>query len=246
MGVTTPDDQLLEIRRASDAERFASTLAHELGSSLIVVSGLAELLQSDPQLPCDQADRVERIVRMTARMRRMVASAQYLFSDFDELEIEDVWLAQVVDEALEALAPLVDERRPEISVNGPLPVVAGVHIHLVQLFENLLSNAIKYGPKRHGRIELEVTREDAGWRVAVSDQGPGIAPEYRESIFDPFRRLRGTGHLPGTGLGLTICRQIAENPGGTLSVESEPGTGSTFVLNLPDRRTKGAVFTLAG
>jgi chemotaxis family two-component system sensor kinase Cph1 len=235
VGVTTPDQELLDARRASDAERFATTVTHELGSSLLVVSKLAETLHGDPELSFEQARHVAQIVRMTDRMRHMVASARYLFTSPEDLDTEEVALVEVLHDALEALAPLIDERRPELVVSEPLPIVFGVHIHLVQLFENLLSNAIKYGPARHGRVELTVTELESGWRIAVRDHGAGIAPEYQESIFEPFRRLRGTGHVPGTGLGLTICRQIAENHGGTLTLESTPGAGTTFVFELPDR-----------
>jgi signal transduction histidine kinase len=243
--VTTQDEQLRAVERASDAARFATVIAHELASSLLVVSRVAESLQGDRGLSDEQADQVDRIVRVSDRMRRTISSARYLFTDYTELEPDEVALAEIVDEALDMLSPLIEEREPEIVVPEELPVVTGVPVHLAQLISNLLSNAIKYGPERHGRVELTVTARGTGWRIAVSDQGPGIAPEYHDSIFEPFRRLRGTGHLPGTGLGLTICRRIAESHGGTLTLDSSPGRGTTFVFMLPDLGAMDTVRTAA-
>jgi two-component system, chemotaxis family, sensor kinase Cph1 len=103
------------------------------------------------------------------------------------------------------------------------------------LFQNLLSNAVKFGPKRSGRIVITASRRMAAWRLAISDQGPGIAPQNHGRVFEPFRRLRETGHLPGTGLGLAICRRVAQNHGGSLTIEPSDSGGAMFVLTLPAR-----------
>jgi signal transduction histidine kinase len=151
------------------------------------------------------------------------------------LEIEPVPLHSVVEEVLDSLAPMVEDRSAEIVVSPGLPTVTGDRGQLVQLLQNLVSNAIKFGPEEAGRVRIGATRGEGAWRIAVTDQGPGIAPHDQERIFEPFRRLRGTGHQPGTGLGLAICKRVAENHGGALTVQTPSDGGAKFVFTLPDR-----------
>jgi signal transduction histidine kinase len=102
---------------------------------------------------------------------------------------------------------------------------------LRQLLSNLIDNAVKFSPPG-GTVEVEASALDRSVRVAVTDHGEGIAAENHELIFQQFGRVAGTGK-PGSGLGLFICRAIAEAHGGTLEVASTPGEGATFTLSLP-------------
>jgi signal transduction histidine kinase len=104
-------------------------------------------------------------------------------------------------------------------------------LRLEQVLMNLLSNACKYGRKEPIHVRVEAAPGLA--RLSVRDEGYGIAPEDQERIFQRFQRADATRHIQGLGLGLWICRQIAEAHGGKLRVESEPGKGSTFILELP-------------
>jgi signal transduction histidine kinase len=101
---------------------------------------------------------------------------------------------------------------------------------------NLIGNAIKYTP-REGSVRLRVSAVERGGRawgaIAVADTGPGIAPDQREAIFQPYYRILRTDAEPGTGLGLAICQELVRHMGGELEVESEVGRGSTFTLRLP-------------
>jgi signal transduction histidine kinase len=104
---------------------------------------------------------------------------------------------------------------------------------LEQILVNLLGNAVKF--TMEGWIEVRVLRSDPMVEIAVADSGPGIAPEDAARIFEEFYQVRteaGT-HLGGTGLGLAISQRLAEALGGTLTLESEPGQGSTFTVRLP-------------
>lgn len=202
---------------------------------MLVIAKNAELLrESGAELEFDQEDSLERIERTAARMARLLSGVRsYARADI-ELEHEEVPFAAVVDEVVQTLAPLIDERRARVAVETELPVVTGDRNQLVDLVQNLVSNAIKFGPPSGGIVSINAGMVDGWWRVAVSDRGPGIAQQHYERIFEPFRRLREGAKQPGTGLGLAICKRVAENHGGSLAVQGNRFGGATFVLTLPD------------
>lgn len=217
-----------------DVERYLAVVSHELESSLVVLTGSLELLRESTSPPSfEQEEHLERIDRTTQRMRRLLAGVREFAWTKREMDVSPLSLRDVVDEALEMLAQSIEERRARVIIPDRLPVVRGDHDQLVQLMQNLLSNAIKFGPER-GRVTISASRAAGGWAIAIDDEGPGIAPENRERIFEPFRRLRETGHIQGTGLGLAICRRVAENHGGSLTIEASEAGGAKFIFTLPD------------
>jgi signal transduction histidine kinase len=109
--------------------------------------------------------------------------------------------------------------------------VPGNQVQLVQLFQNLISNAIKYSGERSPKVHIGVTELSSEWAFSVADNGIGIDPRYHERIFGVFKRLHGRD-VPGTGIGLALCRRIVEHHGGRIRVESTPGQGSTFHFTL--------------
>jgi light-regulated signal transduction histidine kinase (bacteriophytochrome) len=129
------------------------------------------------------------------------------------------------------LEATVTETDAEIT-QGNLPVVRADEVQLTQIFQNLIGNAIKYRSQEKPRIHIEAVEEDGEWRFCVSDNGIGIDPQYKDRIFGIFKRLHGR-ELPGTGMGLAICKRILERHGGRIWVESQPGQGSTFYFTLP-------------
>ena len=223
-----------------DVEHFVATVAHDLESSLLVLTNNLELLRAaGPALGHEQEDHLERIERTTARMKRLLSSVRNFTWASGDLELSRVPLKEIVDDSLEMLTHVIDERSAEVIVEGPLPTVTGDRDQLLQLFQNLLSNAIKFGPKQ-GQVAVSAERNGGDWRVKIADEGPGIAPENYDRVFEPFRRLRETGHVQGSGLGLTICMRVVRNHGGSLSIEPSDVGGATFVVTLPDRELDGA------
>jgi signal transduction histidine kinase len=217
-----------------DVERYLAAVSHELESSLLVLTGSLDLLHDSIPVPSsEQEEHLERIDRTTGRMRRLLAKVREFAWTKREMEMSRFSLQGVVDEALEMLAHSIEERRAQVIVLDPLPVVWADRDQLLHLIQNLLSNAIKFGPDG-GWVTISTSRVARSWVIAIDDEGPGIAPENRHRVFEPFRRLRETGHVPGTGLGLAICRRVAENHAGTLTIEESDAGGATFVFTLPD------------
>jgi light-regulated signal transduction histidine kinase (bacteriophytochrome) len=106
---------------------------------------------------------------------------------------------------------------------------------LIQLFQNLISNSIKYRGEEAPRIHVSAERGAEGWLFSVRDNGIGIDPQYADRVFGMFKRLHGS-EVPGTGIGLAICKRVVERQGGRIWVESEAGQGATFKFTIPSTR----------
>jgi light-regulated signal transduction histidine kinase (bacteriophytochrome) len=133
------------------------------------------------------------------------------------------------------LDSLADPKTPTIDlllVDMNLPKRSGMHLQ--QVFQNLIGNAIKYrNPERQSVVHVAIERQDGHWIFALSDNGIGIDPEYKENIFGLFKRLHNSDEYSGTGIGLAICQRIVDRYHGRIWVESEPGRGSTFRFKPP-------------
>jgi signal transduction histidine kinase len=153
---------------------------------------------------------------------------------------EPLDLAALAAEVVEANRPLAERKQQRIVLDAPaaLPAV-GDQERLRDAMDNLVSNAIKYSPPG-GAIEVAVTRADARLRVAVRDHGPGLSPEDLSRLFGRFQRLsaKPTAGESSTGLGLSIAKRIVDLHGGDIEAASGgPGTGTTFIIHLPQERT---------
>lgn len=121
-----------------------------------------------------------------------------------------------------------------VVTSEPLPTVMGNPVHLEQLLQNLVGNALKFrGGTVAPKIHIGARRQDKDWRITVTDNGIGIAPEFQARIFTIFQRLHDQKKYRGSGIGLAMVRKIAEQHGGLVGVESEPDRGSTFWLTIP-------------
>ncbi len=224
-----------------ELEAFTYSVSHDLRAPLRAMEGFSQALLED------YADRLDPVGQDYAH--RIAAAAQHMdtliqdllaYSRLSRIEIKlrPVMLEGVVQEALSLLTPEIQEKSAQVTVERPLPRLVGHHATLVQVVGNLLSNAIKFvapGVKPHVRVWAE---ECAEWvRLWVEDNGIGIAAEHHELIFRIFERLHGVETYPGTGVGLAIVRKGVERLGGRVGVESEPGRGSRFWVELPPARS---------
>lgn len=225
-----------ELQRSNeDLQQFAFAASHDLQEPLRTVTSFATLLErsAGQKLNDDERDYLKFIADGMGRMRALIG---------DLLEYSQVGhkpdSSQVVD--LNAVLPwALDNLRDGIVHSGaqvtsdPLPKVMGDEGQLGQVFQNLISNAIKYArPDVAPVIHVKVDQTEHECIVRIADNGMGISPSDRELIFSPFKRLHGR-EIPGTGIGLAVCRKVIEAHGGRIWVDSVVGEGSTFSFSLP-------------
>jgi light-regulated signal transduction histidine kinase (bacteriophytochrome) len=165
---------------------------------------------------------------MQLLVRDLLAYTQVTGTD----DVEETDAMQVLSETLADLGNSIAENSARIT-HGELPLVKIHKVHLRQLFQNLTANALKYRSERPPLIHVTAEKQAGQWLFSFSDNGIGIAAEYRESIFGLFKRLHGSNAYSGTGIGLAICKRIVERYGGRIWVESALGEGSTFYFTLP-------------
>jgi Na+/proline symporter/nitrogen-specific signal transduction histidine kinase len=240
------NERLRELDRMKDD--FISTVTHELRTPLTSMRAFSEILLENPDLEPAERDHFRRIVieeidRLT-RLIEQILDLSKLESGRAEHHISEVDLRAVVEESAAAAAELFRERRAGLSLRLPeiVPRVAADRDGVKQVLLNLLSNAAKFCDPEHGRVEVVLRARDGAVRVDVRDNGPGIAPDDQEVIFEKFRQGGDTlgARPPGSGLGLSISREIITSLDGRLWVESEPGGGATFSFELPvARRSDG-------
>ena len=216
-------------RLNAELQDFAYVAAHDLQEPLRTVAAYAQLLKMSQS--GEERDQFADII--IGGVTRMAAILDGLLS-LTRLEFDDsrhpVELNHVVHQAIENLEQAVKESGALLAID-PLPAVQANQSQLIQVFQNLISNAIKY--RSAAPIEIRVTSvgREREWLIKVSDNGIGIPPKYHDQIFGLFKRLHGRS-VPGTGIGLAICRKIVQGMGGKIWVDSEPGTGSTFCFTI--------------
>jgi len=228
------EEDLLRVNQ--DLEQFAFSASHDLQEPLRTVKVYSELLAQRYGDGFDEDARqcVQYLQsgasRMETLLRDLLTYTQLMKLD---MPTETADANEALQAALANLAGAIAQSGGTID-SGPLPSVRVHGTHLQQLFQNLIGNAIKYRrPERVPSITVRAERENGQWVFAVSDNGIGIAPEYKETVFVIFKRLHGSDQYSGSGIGLAICQRIVERYRGRIWVESEPGLGSTFRWTLP-------------
>jgi two-component system, OmpR family, sensor kinase len=221
--------------------RFTADASHELKTPLTVLKAGVERALTTPRMPPDSLAALEEAMDEINRMTELV-DALLTLARADEglvrLHQEPVDLRALILETEETGELLAEPAGIVVSADAPVDpvIVPGDGSRIRQLVMNLLTNAVKYTPAG-GRVRLWLERDDGRVRFGVSDTGVGIAPGDLPHIFDRFWRADSartrTGERPGVGLGLAICKWIAEAHGGTIEVQSRPGRGTTFSVTLP-------------
>jgi signal transduction histidine kinase len=222
-------------RVAALRRQFIAILAHDLKSPLGAARLVAQSLTGPQELPADKVramgQRLDRcLVRMTALVDTVLTAARLEIGEI-ELARKPTSLDALVRDAIDDLQPLADERRVTISCNVIGDVTAWVDATWMgEVMANLLANAIRHSPE--GRAVTVSLREDgARVRCDVADRGPGVPPEMREAIFEPFRQ--SGSHCGSAGLGLYVARSIVTLHGGRIGVEEADGGGARFCVDIP-------------
>jgi signal transduction histidine kinase len=235
--VADQNERLLELDRMKD--QFVSTVSHELRTPLTSMLGYLELtLEGEAGELNDEQERFLGIVSRNCRRLNMLIDDILFVARVDagRLSLDPQWvsLAQVVWSAVESGQAVADQEKVELhfSSDGDLPPLWSDPARLTQMLDNLISNAIKFTPEG-GTVTVGVERQDGSLHVEVADTGVGIPEDEVHHLFERFFRASTGSTIRGTGLGLSIVKSIAEVHGGTISVTSEVGAGTTFAVDLP-------------
>lgn len=225
------------LRRANESlAQFAYVAAHDLQEPLRTVVSFSQLVQRksarvlDPESEHNLACVVEGAQRMNQLISDLLDYSRTSAATHDaerEVDLEEEFIA-----TLAALKDPIERENARIA-HEPLPHVFGDASQLRQVFQNLLSNSLKY--HRDGvipEIDVKAQTVNGEWLFSVTDNGQGFRMKYAEQIFGIFKRLHGKD-VPGSGMGLAICKAIIERHGGTIRANSEVGHGTTFYFTLP-------------
>ncbi len=228
--------QAEELKRSNaELEQFAYVASHDLREPLRKIINFSQLIEQRYKGKLDeQADSyLTRVVEAAARMQTLITDLlEYSRAGKEHRPFEVLQSEALLERALENLGVVIQESQAVVT-HDELPPVRGDATQLTELFQNLISNAIKFRGSRPPAVHVGARAEDGRWVFSVADNGIGIPPEYKESIFAVFKRLHRKEEYPGTGIGLAICKKVVEHHGGTIWVESELGRGSTFHFSLP-------------
>jgi PAS domain S-box-containing protein len=237
------------IERASRAKTdFLSGMSHELRTPLNAVLGFAQLLSLDDLQPRqrDAVDQIRKAGTLLLGLVDEVLDISRIEADRMTVSLEPVHVGALTRECVELAKPIADEHTARIFApprdEGDVYAVADQQ-RLKQVVMNLLSNAIKYN-RPQGTVQVAVGTDDQRVRISVTDTGPGIDSACLHRLFIPFERLVGEDSgIVGSGLGLALSKRLVDLMGGTITVDSIPGEGSTFrvSLKLTDGPDLGAV-----
>lgn len=231
-------------RKAEDASKakseFLSLMSHELRTPLQAIIGYTEVVIEELKLADDEhhLKDLNRVILNSERLLKLINGVLDLAkieSGRMDLDLTEVKLSNLIDEALGTVASLAEKNAIRLLVDvddgESLPVADPEK--LLHILINLLGNAIKFAPK--GQVRIKAYRRPQQIFISVADTGIGISAEQQAVIFDPFKQVDSgtTRKFQGSGLGLSITRQLCELMGGSIRVESELGAGSKFIVELP-------------
>jgi PAS domain S-box-containing protein len=236
-------------RKNQELDEFAHVVSHDLQEPLRTLIAFSDFLLKDygDRLEGEGQEFVRHLVDASRRMRAMILGMLHLSRAGQVIgEFQAVDLGELAADVKTDLGELIRSRNAEVHLASPLPVVWGDRVRLGQLLANLITNGLKYNRSPSPWVEigsiptggpdsaepgLDTARgEDA--IITVKDNGIGIDPQFHSAIFQLFRRLHTREEFEGTGAGLAICNKIVQAHGGRIWVESKPGQGTTFFLQL--------------
>ena len=232
-------EKIAELNRSNEElGQFAYIASHDLQEPLRMVASYTQLLSRryKGKLDADADEFIDFAVDGATRMQRLIQDLlAYSRIGTKGKDLRETSSEEALRKALTNLSGSIEESGAQVT-HDRLPTVMADETQLIQLFQNLVGNAIKYqGP---GTPQVHVAAKNGGrkWTFSVQDNGVGIDPKYFEKIFGMFQRLHKREEFAGTGIGLAICKKIVERHGGSISVESSPGHGSTFRFALPEAK----------
>jgi PAS domain S-box-containing protein len=213
-----------------ELDQFAYVASHDLKAPLRGIANLAQWLQDDmgEQLTGDSKEHMRLLQGRVRRMEALIDGIlAYSRAGRRLTPPEPVEIGALVRDVIELLAPSAEVR---IQMPDQFPTIEAERVPLQQVFMNLIGNAIKFTRAVRSDAVIRIAWRDVadGFEFTISDNGPGIAPEYHDRIWGIFQTLAARDKVEGTGIGLSVVQKIVESRGGKVSIESAPGEGATF------------------
>lgn len=221
------------IRSNEQLRRFAFVVSHELQEPLRMVKSYTQLLSQryKGQISDEANEFIDFTVTGVSRMEKFIHDMlAYSQAAEGNIEMQPFSCRAALDWALMELQTTITETDAVVTFD-PLPTALGDPMRISQVFKNLIGNAIKYRGDRPPVIHITATEQDTEHTICIRDNGIGIEQKYFDNIFVLFKRLHGR-ERSGSGVGLSICKEIIEHHGGRIWVESAPGNGSSFCFTL--------------
>lgn len=228
-----------------ELRNFTNVASHDLQEPLRKIQTFGEMLQDrySGALDTRGLNYLQRVRDSAGRMQLLLSELLTFSRSINKAyQYTKVNLEQVVRQVLIDLDWQVEEKQAILTVTE-LPTIDADEVQITQLFQNLISNALKFhSPGRPPEINIyspyakNKTDQEGMVEIRIQDNGIGFNEKYLDRIFQPFQRLNTNGEFPGIGMGLTICRKIVDNHGGTITAHSSPGKGTTIVLRLPKKQ----------
>ena len=224
------------VRSNQELDHFAYVASHDLKSPLRGIRQLVNFIKEDLEdanieLPDNVQQHMKQVDTRINRMNKLLDDLlAYSRADNIEGDIEKVDCNHLTQELFE----LVNSKpNLKLTLNEPLPMVTTLKTPLTTVFRNLFDNAIKHHDKEHGVIDVKAEEQDNYYLFTVSDDGPGVAPDYHEKILALFKTLKPRDQVEGSGMGLAMIKKIVGRFGGSITIESDVGKGMSFSFQWP-------------
>jgi signal transduction histidine kinase/sensor domain CHASE-containing protein len=220
-------------RHVGELEQFAYVASHDLKAPLRGIANLATWLEEDLQEVLTEDTR-EQLDLLRDRVQRMNALIEGLL-EYSRIgkaahPLENVDTGELLAEVIDSLSP-PDEFVVDVAAN--MPALYTDRLHLYQVFSNLIGNSIKHASGVPGHAGVTVNSQNGYYQFTVTDDGPGIAPEFHDKIFMMFQTLAVNDYGSNTGIGLALVKKIVQEHGGSITVQSKEGNGATFTFTWP-------------